>query len=111
MRINEWSCAESGTGRYQTTLRHGALFLCVPGILWRCQWRFGTKAHIGVKAKTGLVHRVVATATNPADGTQGPICCKAEDKRVFGDAGYTGADTDADTGTDSASPRSAARCS
>jgi IS5 family transposase len=33
------------------------------------QWHFGMKAHIGVDAKSGLVHTVVATAAHEHDAT------------------------------------------
>ena len=56
------------------------------------QWYFGMKAHIGVDAKTGLVHRVVTTAANEADVTQVAHLLHGKEKQVFGDAGYTGAD-------------------
>ena len=56
------------------------------------QWHFGMKAHIGVDAKTGLVHRVVTTAANEADVTQVARLLHGKEKQLFGDAGYTGAD-------------------
>ncbi|MFV5216240.1 transposase, partial [Azonexus caeni] len=34
------------------------------------QWHFGMKAHIGVDAKSGLVHTVIGTAANVSDITQ-----------------------------------------
>ena len=56
------------------------------------QWHFGMKAHIGVDAKTGLVHSVVTTAANEADVTQVARLLHGKEKQLFGDAGYTGAD-------------------
>ncbi|MBS8271390.1 IS5 family transposase [Halomonas litopenaei] len=54
------------------------------------QWYFGMKAHIGVDAVTGLTHSVVATSANVADVTMADALVREDDKRVYGDAGYTG---------------------
>ncbi|MCE0733101.1 IS5 family transposase [Halomonas sp. G15] len=54
------------------------------------QWYFGMKAHIGVDAVTGLTHSVVATSANVADVTMAGALVREDDKRVYGDAGYTG---------------------
>lgn len=54
------------------------------------QWYFGMKAHIGVDAVTGLTHSVVATSANIADVTMSGQLAREDDKRVYGDAGYTG---------------------
>lgn len=54
------------------------------------QWYFGLKAHIGVDAVTGLTHSVVATSANVADVTMAGALVREDDKRVYGDAGYTG---------------------
>ena len=54
------------------------------------QWYFGLKAHIGVDAVTGLAHSVVATSANVADVTIAGALVREDDKRIFGDAGYTG---------------------
>jgi IS5 family transposase len=56
------------------------------------QWYFGMKAHIGVDAKSGLVHTVVGTSANEADVTQTEHLLHGEEKDVFLDAGYVGAD-------------------
>ncbi len=56
------------------------------------QWYFGMKAHIGVDAESGLVHTVVGTAANEADVTQTEHLLHGEEKDVFLDAGYVGAD-------------------
>jgi transposase, IS5 family len=56
------------------------------------QWHFGMKAHIGVDVASGLVHTVVGTAANQADITQTAALLHGEEKDIFGDAGYTGAD-------------------
>ncbi|NCW28673.1 MAG: IS5 family transposase [Verrucomicrobia bacterium] len=55
------------------------------------QWHFGMKAHIGVDASSGLVHSVVATAANEADINCAAELLHGEEKAVFADAGYTGA--------------------
>ena len=49
------------------------------------------KAHIGVDASSGLVHSVVATAANEADINCAAELLHGEEKAVFADAGYTGA--------------------
>jgi len=54
------------------------------------QWYFGMKAHIGVDAVTGLAHSVAATSANVADVTLAGALIREDDKRVYGDAGYTG---------------------
>jgi IS5 family transposase len=56
------------------------------------QWYFGMKAHIGVDAESGLVHTVVGTSANEADVTQTEHLLHGEEKDVFLDAGYVGAD-------------------
>ena len=54
------------------------------------QYYFGMKAHIGVDAVTGLTHSVAATSANVADVTMVGHLVRDDDKRVYGDAGYTG---------------------
>ncbi|MGO1344269.1 IS5 family transposase [Chromohalobacter japonicus] len=54
------------------------------------QWYFGMKAHIGVDAVTGLTHSVAASSANVADVTMAGALVRDDDKRVYGDAGYTG---------------------
>jgi IS5 family transposase len=56
------------------------------------QWHFGMKAHIGVDVASGLVHTVVGTAANEADINQTAALLHGQEKDVFADAGYTGAD-------------------
>ena len=56
------------------------------------QWYFGMKAHIGVDASSGLVHTVVGTAANVSDVSQTEHLLHGEEKLVFADAGYIGAD-------------------
>jgi len=55
------------------------------------QWHFGMKAHIGVDERTGLVHTVVSTAANAADVTEVANLLHGQERHVFGDAGYAGA--------------------
>jgi Transposase DDE domain. len=50
----------------------------------------GAKAHIGVDAATGLVHRVKLTAAHVADGTVAPELIRPEDEVVHAAAGYPG---------------------
>jgi IS5 family transposase len=54
------------------------------------QWHFGMKAHIGVDAESGLVHRVSATAANTADVAQAHECLHGQEKVSYGDAGDQG---------------------
>lgn len=56
------------------------------------QWYFGMKAHIGVDRDSGLVHTVVATAANVADVTQTDKLLHGEEREIYADAGYQGAD-------------------
>ena len=54
------------------------------------QWYFGMKAHIGVDAQSGLVHRVSGTAANVADVAQSHELLHGQEKEVYADAGYIG---------------------
>ncbi len=54
------------------------------------QWHFGMKTHIGTDTR-GLVHSLRTTAANVADITQTPHLLHGEEKKVYTDAGYTGA--------------------
>lgn len=56
------------------------------------QWHFGYKAHIGVDKDTGLVHTVKATGANEHDVTVTSQLLHGEEKEVYGDSGYIGAD-------------------
>jgi IS5 family transposase len=56
------------------------------------QWYFGMKAHIGVDAQSGLVHRVVGTAANVSDVSQTRALLHGRERVVHADAGYQGAD-------------------
>jgi IS5 family transposase len=54
------------------------------------QWHFGMKAHIGVDTKNKLIHSVVATAANVHDKHALPSLLHGGERRVYGDAQYTG---------------------
>ena len=54
------------------------------------QWHFGMKAHAGVDADSGLVHRVATTAANAHDVTQAHALLHGEETDVFADSGYRG---------------------
>jgi transposase, IS5 family len=54
------------------------------------QWHFGMKAHIGVDADSGLVHSLSGTAANVADVAQSHELLHGQEKKGYGDAGYTG---------------------
>ena len=54
------------------------------------EWYFGMKAHIGVDAKTGMVHRVMTTATNVNDLTEAHRLLHGEERCVWADTGYQG---------------------
>jgi len=54
------------------------------------QWYFGMKAHVGVDSQTKLIHSVVATAANVADGTVLPELLHGEETKVWGDQAYRG---------------------
>jgi IS5 family transposase len=56
------------------------------------QWHFGMKAHIGVDAESGLVPRVIGTAANVNDVTQAAALLHGQERVVFADSGYQGAD-------------------
>ena len=55
-------------------------------------WHFGYKAHIGVDKTSGLVHHVVTTAANVHDVTVVPKLLYGEEEKIYGDAGYLGAE-------------------
>ena len=56
------------------------------------QWHFGMKAHIGVDAKTGLTHSFTTTSANEHDLNQASGLLHGDEKFIFADAGYRGAD-------------------
>jgi len=52
------------------------------------QWYFGMKAHIGVDAKSGLVHTVKTTTGKVHDAKLTDNLIRPDDTIVFGDKGY-----------------------
>ena len=55
-------------------------------------WHFGYKAHVGVDQDTGLVHHVEVTSANVHDVTMLPKLIHGEERAVYGDSGYIGAE-------------------
>ena len=55
------------------------------------QWHFGMKAHIGVDVKTGLTHTFTITAANEHDLNQAHNLLHGQEKYIFADSGYRGA--------------------
>jgi IS5 family transposase len=54
-------------------------------------WYFGMKAHIGVDAKSGLIHTAVVTTAAEADGNVMDDLLHGDEHTVYGDKGYAGA--------------------
>ena len=54
------------------------------------QWYFGMKAHIGVDSQSQLIHAVVVTSANVHDSQRLSDLLHGEERRVYGDAAYTG---------------------
>ena len=54
------------------------------------EWHFGMKMHIGVDESLGLIHSLTTTAANTHDITETDKLLHGKEKRVWGDAGYTG---------------------
>jgi IS5 family transposase len=52
------------------------------------KWFFGMRVHIGADAGTGYVHHLSVTAANIAEVKVAPELLRADDKVVYGDAGY-----------------------
>jgi len=52
------------------------------------QHYFGMKIHIGTDVNSNVIHTATVTAANTADITEMPNLLRADDKVVFGDAGY-----------------------
>jgi transposase, IS5 family len=52
------------------------------------QWHFGMKAHIGVDAKSGLVHTAGVTSGSVHDATVMDRLIRDDDTPVYGDKGY-----------------------
>lgn len=66
------------------------------------QWYFGMKAHIGADAHSAVVHSVTTTAANTADVTEVHTLLHGDERDVFADAGYQGADKREDNAGSSA---------
>ena len=56
------------------------------------EWKFGYKAHVGVDSESGLVHSLEVTAANVHDVTMTSELLTGEEKVVYGDSGYIGAE-------------------
>lgn len=54
------------------------------------QWYFGMKAHLGVDAKTKLIHHVAATSGAVSDGKMLGTLLHGKETAVWGDSAYTG---------------------
>ena len=54
------------------------------------QWYYGMKGHVGVDAKTKLIHSVVVTAANVHDSAVIGDLLLGNETRVWGDKAYTG---------------------
>lgn len=52
------------------------------------QWYFGMKAHVGVDAKSGLVHHIDTTAAKTNDRVPFPKLLHGEERVLFGDKAY-----------------------
>src|SRR6201993_1615185 len=52
------------------------------------QWHFGMKAHIGVDAKSGLVHTAGVTSGSVHDAKVMDNLIREDDRAVYGDKGY-----------------------
>ena len=54
------------------------------------QYHFGMKLHIGVDARTGMVHSLSTTSANVHDVTEAHRLLHGGEQQVWGDTGYTG---------------------
>ena len=54
------------------------------------QWYFGMKAHIGVDAESGLVHKVRGTTGSVNDVVEANALLHGEETKAWDDAGYQG---------------------
>ena len=52
------------------------------------KWHFGMRAHIGVDPLHGFVHTLVSTAANVNETKTAASLLRADDRVVYGDAGY-----------------------
>lgn len=55
------------------------------------EWHFGMKMHIGVDESLGLIHSIETTPANEHDLNVTEKILHGDEKRVWADAGYTGA--------------------
>lgn len=62
-------------------------------------WYFGMKAHVGVDAKSGLVHTVIGTAANVHDINVAHALLHGEETSVYADVGYQGIEKREQAGT------------
>ncbi|WP_445364222.1 IS5 family transposase [Microbulbifer sp. ANSA003] len=56
------------------------------------QWHFGMKMHIGVDDVLGVIHSIDTTSANSHDVTTTERVLHGEEKRIWGDSGYIGAE-------------------
>jgi len=56
------------------------------------EWHFGYKAHIGVDKDSGIVHHLEVTSANEHDVTVTSKLLSGDEKEVYGDSGYIGAE-------------------
>jgi len=54
------------------------------------QWHFGMKMHVGMDAKSGLIHTVKTTTGKVHDAKLTDTLIRVDDMAVFGDKGYVG---------------------
>ena len=54
------------------------------------EWYFGMKIHIGVDDALGLIHSVETTSAGVHDLNMADTLLHGDEKRVWGDTGYTG---------------------
>jgi len=66
------------------------------------QWYFGMKAHVGADAHSALVHSITTTAANTADVAEAHTLVRGDERDIFADAGYQGADKRAENAGSSA---------
>ncbi|WP_114962338.1 IS5 family transposase [Tritonibacter mobilis] len=52
------------------------------------QWYFGAKIHVGVDAKSGLIHTAKLTKASRHDASEMENLSRPDDKAIFGDKGY-----------------------
>ena len=69
------------------------------------QWYFGMKAHVGVDSKTKLIHTILASAANVADGERCRTCCMERRRASGATKAYRGPERDAIRARGAASAR------